>query len=103
MKFPVQDRKNSLFQVISGNRIKDTLYINQDAAVSLGNLVSGNSAAYQLTYPGNGIFIFNLSGEVSIDGMVLNPRDAAGITGTGELKINAQTDTDFILIEVPVK
>jgi redox-sensitive bicupin YhaK (pirin superfamily) len=103
MKFPLPDRKNSLLKVISGEKQKDTLFINQDAAVSLGNLDAGNSAGYKLTYPGNGIFLFNLIGKVSVDDSLLNSRDAVGITGINDLKINAHEDTDFILIEIPIK
>lgn len=103
MKFPLSDRRNSIYKVISGKKTKNTLFINQNAAVSLGNLEAGNTAAYELSYPGNGVYIFNLNGTVRIEDDVLNSRDAIGIAGTNNLRLHAQTDTDFIIIEVPVK
>lgn len=103
MKFPLSDRKNALLKVISGEKTKNTLFINQNAAVSLGNLETGNAATYELNYPGNSIYLFNLNGTVSVGDDVLNSRDAIGIAGINNLKLNAQTDTNFIIIEVPVR
>lgn len=102
MKFPSEERSNRLLKVISGNKADNALFINQDAAVTLGNLKAGTSVNYELTYPGNGLYLLNLNGSLTASDESLSSRDALGITGVDNLTITAKTDSDFILIEVPV-
>ncbi len=102
MKFPLSERQNQIKKVISGKREKDTLYIHQDAAVSLGNLEKGSSENYSFEFEGNGVYIFNIEGKISVNGEILNKRDAIGISNENEVKISAEENSNFIIIEVPM-
>lgn len=51
----------------------------------------------------NGIYAFVLKGDITINNISLNERDGLGITETEILNIVANTDAEFLLIEVPMK
>ena len=43
-----------------------------------------------------------INGSVTVDGEVLNKRDAIGISGTGSFTINATAGAELLAIEVPM-
>lgn len=100
--FPIDGIKNNLLKVVSGSKSDDTLYIHQDAAISLGKLEGGNKLLYNFSYKGNGVYLFVMKGNVSVDGDDLNERDSAGIYETDKFEISASTDSEFVLVEVPM-
>ena len=97
------DRHNKLQQVLSPNPDDAGVWIHQDAWFHLGKFDKGIDTEYTIKKQGNGVYIFVLSGEVEINGQVLNTRDALGIWDTDQFKITALTDAEFLLIDVPMK
>jgi len=69
----------------------------------LGKFDQGINTEYTIKKQGNGVYAFVLSGEVEINGQLLNTRDALGIWDTDQFKITALTDAEFLLIDVPMK
>ena len=51
---------------------------------------------------GNGVYIFVLSGELSINEQPLKTRDGFGIWNTDKFHIKADTDAEILLMEVPM-
>ena len=98
--FPLDEIKNSLLKVVSGTKSNDTLYIHQNAAISLGKLDKGNKLVYNFSYKGNGVYLFVIKGNVSIDDTELNERDSAGIYEVDNFEISALADSEFVFIEV---
>jgi redox-sensitive bicupin YhaK (pirin superfamily) len=76
--------------------------IHQDAWFSLGKLDKGFATDYQLKDKNNGVYAFVIEGDVTINGEKLNRRDGLAITEAGELKINADSNAELLLMEVPV-
>jgi len=99
--FSAIDRQNKFQTVVSpfGN---DGLWIYQDAWISLGNFDAENSTSYQIKSQGNGIYLLVIDGEVKIDGNILSKRDAIGIWDTDAINILSTTNTEILLIEVPM-
>ena len=99
--FSAIDRQNKFQTVVSpfGN---DGLWIYQDAWISLGNFDAENSTSYQIKSQGNGIYLLVIDGEVEIDGNILSKRDAIGIWDTDAINILSTTNTEILLIEVPM-
>jgi redox-sensitive bicupin YhaK (pirin superfamily) len=99
--FSAADRQNKFQTVVSpfGN---DGLWIYQDAWISLGNFDVENSSSYQIKKQGNGIYLLVIEGEVEIDGNILSKRDAIGIWDTDAINILSKTNTEILLIEVPM-
>jgi quercetin 2,3-dioxygenase len=101
--FSADQKKNKLQTVVSPlGSDEDSVKIHQDAWFSLGNLNKGTSLTYQLKKEGNGVYAFLLEGEIIINEIVLNRRDGLGITESEQLKIYANTDSQLLLMEVPL-
>lgn len=98
-----EDRKNKLQQIISPNPEDEGVWIHQDAWFHLGNFDAGTSINYQIKKKGNGLYAFILKGDLSINGQELNTRDGFGIWNFETLDIKANSDTEILLMEVPME
>ncbi|WP_432222329.1 pirin family protein [Flavobacterium sp. TMP13] len=98
----VNDRHNKLQQILSPNPEDAGVWIHQDAWFHMGNFDAGKTIDYSIKKQGNGMYAFILKGEVVINGNELNTRDAIGITDFETLTIEAKTDAEFLLMEVPM-
>ncbi len=97
-----EDRKNKLQQILSPNADDAGVWIHQDAWFNMGKFDAGVSTTYNLHKNGNGLYAFILKGNVTIDGQELSTRDGLGITDFESLEIIATTDTEFLLMEIPM-
>jgi len=101
-KFPLEERKNQLKTVASGFNLKDSLYIHQDAAITLGHVEAGKEINYKNIKPGNGYYLFVISGKINLLDKELNERDAIGISKLEQFSIKADKESQFVIIEVPM-
>ena len=99
----VDDRHNKLQQVLSPNADDEGVWIHQNAWFHLGKFDKGVSTEYNLKAPDNGVYAFILSGDVTINGQGLNTRDGYGIWDVEKLSVRADSDAEFLLMEVPMK
>lgn len=99
--FAPADRTNQILTVVAPDH-KDAIWINQDAWFSLANFEAGKNDEYFLRQLENGVYVFVISGSVTINDTVLNERDGLGIWDISSLKIEANTQTELLLIEVPM-
>lgn len=97
-----EDRHNKLQQVLSPNQNDEGVWIYQNAWFHLGKFDKGISTEYPLKAKGNGVYAFILSGDVTINGQALNARDGYGIWDVDKLSIKADSDAEFLLMEVPM-
>jgi redox-sensitive bicupin YhaK (pirin superfamily) len=97
-----KDRHNKLQQILSPNADDEGVWIHQDAWFHLGSLDKGNTQNYTFKKPGNGLYAFVINGIVSIDGQILSSRDGLGIWDTDEISIVAESNTEILLMEVPM-
>ena len=98
----VADRKNKLQQVLSPNMDDDVVWIHQDAWFHLADFDKGTSTVYRFKNKGNGLYVFNLKGDLTINGTTINSRDGLGIWDTDDIQITAETGSEFLLMEVPM-
>jgi redox-sensitive bicupin YhaK (pirin superfamily) len=98
-----EDRNNKLQQILSPNPDDDGVWIHQDAWFHMGKFDEGLSTTYDLKKQGNGVYAFLLSGNVTINGQELATRDALGIWDFEQLNITANTASEILLMEVPMK
>ncbi len=101
-QFPFAGRKNKLETVASGFKTNGSLYIHQDAAITLGNVEKGKKIIYKNFKPGNGSYLLVINGKINLSGEELKTRDAIGIWEQDEIEINALEDSDILIIEVPM-
>ncbi len=97
------EKKNELYQVLSPNPDDDGVWIHQDAWFFMGNLEAGISREYNIHKPGNGIYIFVLEGDVTVDGQTLNRRDGYGVWDVNGIQIKADTNAHVLVMEVPMQ
>ncbi|MBL7747149.1 MAG: pirin family protein [Chitinophagaceae bacterium] len=101
--FADKDKHNKLLTVVSPVGSNDGgVQIHQNAWFSLGKLDKGTSINYTLHDKANGVYAFVIEGDITINEIKLNRRDGLGITETGLLALKADSDTEILLMEVPV-
>ena len=100
--YALDDRTNRLQTVVAPDG-GEALTINQDAWFSLTKLEKGKSLNYDLNKEGNGLYAFVLEGDAQIAGENLNRRDAVGVSDTNQVELKAETDTEVLLMEVPME
>jgi quercetin 2,3-dioxygenase len=95
-------RENKFQVIVSPEKDKENVWINQDAWFSRAKLTKDHSLSYNSKRAGNGCFVFILSGKVEVAGQLLDSRDALGITEYEGFDLKAQTDAEILLIDVPM-
>lgn len=101
--FPAEERVNQLQPIVSPIDNEDAgLKIHQDAWLYRTSLKAGQSLEHNLHSDSNGVYVFVIDGSIDANGQVLNKRDAAGVSETDVLKLSATTDSEVLLIEVPM-
>jgi redox-sensitive bicupin YhaK (pirin superfamily) len=97
------DRHNKLQQILSPNADDQGVWIYQDAWFHLANFDTGVSTTYNVKKPGNGLYVFVLKGSIEIAGQTLETRDGLGIEDFSNVDIKANGDSEFLLMEVPMR
>ncbi len=97
------DRKNNLQQVLSPNENDEGVWIHQNAWFYLSELESGKEVTYSLKQKTNGVYIFVLSGNIQVNGEVLEQRDAIAISDTELVTIKAVKNSEFLVMDLPMK
>ncbi len=98
----LEDRHNKLQQVLSPNADDEGVWIHQNAWFHLGKFDKGVSTVYDIKAKENGVYVFVLGGQVKVNDQLLNNRDGYGIWDTEKFTITAETDAEFLLMEVPM-
>lgn len=97
-----EDRVNNFQQVLSPNPDDSGVWIHQNAWFHMTNLDQGKELTYTLKDPNNGVYAFILEGEATINGQALGKRDGYGLWDISELDVKANTNTEILLMEVPM-
>lgn len=100
--FSEEERKNQFQVVVSPTEENDSLFINQDAWLSMIDLEEGHAAEYKIHKTGNGVYCFILDGELNIASESLSKRDAIGIWDASEISLKAHQKSAVLFIEVPM-
>lgn len=97
------DRHNTFQQILSPNADDAGVWIHQNAWFHLAKFDKGISKEYTIKSKGNGLYIFNLSGDIKVGEQVLNTRDGYGIWNFEKVTISADSEAEFLLMEVPMQ
>jgi len=100
----LHDRKNKLQQVLSPDAGDAGVWIHQNAWFHMTSLDQGKTVNYQLKdAKHNGVYVFVISGDATVNDQVLHNRDGFGIWETDQIQITAESSTELLLMEVPMK
>ncbi len=102
--FNPKERKNKLQVLVSD--IDDESYkglkIHQDAKLSRIDLDENTTFTYTLKSIKHGVYLMNISGEITVNNQEMFSRDALEITETADFVIQANANSELLLIEVPL-
>ncbi len=97
--FPKGDRAGRFVPLASGVKgDKDVLTIGADARVLGATIGRGQSATYTLD-PSRHAYLVSTAGAVEVNGVRLEPRDGAAITGETALTVTALADAEVVLVD----
>lgn len=97
--FPKGERAGQFVVLASGfDDDKDALPIRTDARVVGATLKAGESATYPLGAARRG-YLVPAKGVVEVNGVRLNARDGAAITGEDALTVTAVNDAEIVLVD----
>ncbi len=94
---------NELGVIVSGGPNDKAVLIHQDAFFSRGILDAGRTVSYRRQKTGNGIYLFLIAGEISLQQETLRRGDAAAISGPEAIDFRTVEKTDILMIEVPLQ
>ena len=97
MPFPKESRQGSFQLLASGGSDDGALTINADARVLGATVKTGDSVAYE-TDPGRHVYLV-ASGKVRVNGKAANSRDGIAITGETSVTIEADEDSELVLVD----
>ncbi|WP_439695326.1 pirin family protein [Mucilaginibacter sp. AW1-7] len=100
--FSGQFKLNELTVLVSPDRSEGNLWLHQDATFSMGTFEAGKALNYAIKTPGNGAYVFLLDGLAKINGTLLNKRDAIGVYDSSSFTIEAQEESRYLIIDVPM-
>lgn len=99
----IAKQKNNFAQILSPNEDDEGVWIHQDAWFYLSDFDKDFSKKLGLKKEGNGFYIMNIEGEIEVNGEKLEKRDAIGIWETNEVEIKANSDSRFLVMEIPME
>lgn len=100
--FPESERKNKLVTIVSNEEGLFHCWINQNAKLSLGYFDPGQTVSYPLSPLNKCVFVFLISGQLTIGPNKLQERDSIGIWNTDRVEIQVEKESRFLVIETPV-
>ncbi|MBW1295522.1 pirin family protein [Aquimarina litoralis] len=94
--------ENNLYQILSPNKDDNGIWIYQDAWFHMGQFEKGHTQHYSVKNKNNGVYIFVLEGNVTVENNELKKRDGLGIWDTNEIKIESNSTSKILVMEVPI-
>lgn len=96
-------KENEFYQILSPTKNDQGVWIHQDAWFYIGTFDKDIKQDYSINKSGNGLYVFMLDGQATVDGNQLNPRDGMGIWDTSKITIEAAKNSRILLMEVPMQ
>ena len=97
MPFPKESRHGSFQLLASGDSADGALTINADAKVLGATINAGESIAVDAE-PERHLYLVP-SGRVRVNGVEAGPRDGVAITGENRVTIEAEDDSELVLVD----
>ncbi len=101
--FDVAQQHNAWQVLVSPDGVDDSLWIHQQAWIQRTRLDAGASIDYATRHTGNGVYLFVIEGEIRIGDVDLHRRDGAGYVPVSALQLQAKSDADILVFDVPMK
>jgi redox-sensitive bicupin YhaK (pirin superfamily) len=100
--FNLDERHNKLQLLVSPDGSDNSLWIHQNAWFSRGTFEQGRTFDYAIRKEGNGVYLFVISGKVTVDEQELERRDGLGISNVKKISVRADIDAEVLLMDLPM-
>tara|TARA_B100000809_G_C15129172_1_gene527620 strand:- start:1082 stop:1798 length:717 start_codon:yes stop_codon:yes gene_type:complete len=102
--FSAEEKKNRLQTVVAPkDKLEgNALPINQQAYIYRTNLDSDNTLDLKVKSVHNGFYVFVVDGEIEVANNTLGKRDALGVSETESIEIKSNSNSELIIVEVPM-
>jgi len=103
-KFSNEGKTNQLQTVVAPKDKLEgkALPIRQQAYIYRASLDEGKSLNIDLKSKNNGIYIFVVEGAIDVENNELLRRDAIGVFDSDKVSISSKSDSDLVIVEVPM-
>jgi len=102
-KFAEEEMTGKWRTIVSPDGIDQSLWIHQQAWFSLGNFDEGSTISYKPQKSGNGVYLFQISGEVEVGPEKLSDRYGLCIEEMdSEIELKVIKNSKVLLMEVPM-
>lgn len=99
----INNRHNRLQQILSPHQDDAGVWIHQDAWFHMGLFDQNISTEYKIKKPGNGVYVFILKGDMTVEGQPLHPRDGMGIWETDKITLKSNSQgAEVLIMDVPM-
>jgi len=102
IRFDAAQRKNKFQLLVSPDGVEGSMWMNQDGYFSMMDLEVNRLTSYQLHNKNNGVYLFLISGSLSVEGEELCQRDGAEISGVDRIDMEAVEPVELLCMEVPL-
>ena len=96
--FPKGDRSGRFVTLASGVGDDDALPIRADARVLGATLEAGQSVVYEIG-EGRHAYLASTDGEIEVNGVRIEPRDGAAISGEPRIEVKAMANAEVVLVD----
>lgn len=102
--FDASERDNQFQVLVSSmdSEEQESLKIHQDAKISRITLTKDESISYTLLSKQHGVYVMTIDGNISINNIQAESRDAIGVSETEAFTITAESTSEVLCIEVPM-
>jgi hypothetical protein len=103
--FDQSNSKGQFLELVVPDTIQtnDTLYIQQDAYISIIDAQPETSYDYAVKREGNGTFVMAVKGTTKIGEFTLKEGDAVAISETTSIEISSLNAAQLLFIEIPME
>jgi len=101
-KFQDEEMSGKWRTVISPEGSGNTLWIHQQAWFSIGNFEPGTNISYKLKKADSLVYVFLISGELTLEGETLHFRDGAGLEAIdNDIAMTTNKQSKVLVMEIP--
>jgi redox-sensitive bicupin YhaK (pirin superfamily) len=98
--FSTEERRNRLTPIASGDGHGGSLRLRQDVVIERASVDEGKMLIRALQ-PGRGYWVQVVAGIIGLNGTEMREGDGAAVEGEALLSIDAETDAEVLLIDLP--
>jgi redox-sensitive bicupin YhaK (pirin superfamily) len=98
--FDLDAHRNSLVTLVSPHADESALSIRQQAAVLMGKFDAGKQIVYDVSGSSTGLFLFVVSGIVTVGDHQLHQNDSIGIKSSGKIAVTFAEESVLLILEL---